>query len=187
MAADDVLPILLKMGVWHKLPINMSKWEELCKRPDEQGKFITIYSSTPQQAQEIAEQLFQSAWVQGCKESADGKYDRIKLGTIPGDVLVLGTENLYCRYGSFGGKHIPGPEIGTAVQDNRNVGWPPWLMGYGEMLKNGITQYPSVGNKELTWNEALDIARKNNQVIISQAIGVMGGYNRRPNVQNRCK
>jgi hypothetical protein len=145
--ADEILPLLRQHQIWHKLPLNMKTMQELYQTDDERGKFITIYSKNPAQAREIARELFTCDWTRGFARNELGEaYSRGRLGWIDGDVQIAGMENVYCRYGAYVGKFVPGPAPGTRVRDDRSNGWPSWLPGWGEMLARGERDYPPVGS-----------------------------------------
>lgn len=176
-AASEVLPILRDLSVWHKIPKDMTSMAKLYAKPQEVGKFITIYSATPAEAREIATALFSCDWTKGFARDESGKpYDRARVGTITGDVQLSGMENAYCRYGGYSGKRIPGPDPNTYVLDNRDCGWPPWLPGWGEMLRKGLREYPEVytDGPIVPWDQAVARARAQGNVRMRTAIGLSG-------------
>jgi len=176
-AASEVLPILRNLNVWHKIPRNIASMAELYAKPQEVGKFITIYSATPAEARKIATALFSCDWTKGFARDESGKpYDRARVGTITGDVRLSGMENAYCRYGCYSGDRIPGPDPNTSVFDNRDCGWPPWLPGWGEMQRKGLREYPDVyiGGPTLPWDQAVARARAQGNLRMRTAIGLSG-------------
>jgi hypothetical protein len=159
LAADYTLPILRELGVFHKLPINMTLLKGLYNKPQETGKFITIYTMSPQETVQVIGALRGSAWARGEVQSPS----RIANPRIGGDLRVAGIANVYCRYGAYQGNLVHGPTTGTMVADNRNVGWPPWVKDFFTMASQNLS-YPTDGPKgtKLEWNDAIESAKLNN-------------------------
>lgn len=112
--ALQVLPTLIALNVWHKLPKDFKALTSLYSNPHQQGKFITIYSMSGPEAVKIVTALRPVL----PKYNAHG-------GPLPShDKRIIGLSTVTCRYGAFSGNTITDPQ-GQTVKDDR-LNPPAW-------------------------------------------------------------
>ncbi|MCP5420037.1 MAG: hypothetical protein H6970_03090 [Gammaproteobacteria bacterium] len=103
-----VLPTLVALNVWHKLPKDFSALTKLYSSPHQQGKYITIYSMNAGDALAIVKAL----------RPIMPKYNLHGAPLPPNDKRVIGLSSATCRYGAFSGNKITDPR-GQLVNDDR--------------------------------------------------------------------
>jgi len=107
--AKDVLPTLIQLDAWHKLPLDKARLQQLYSSPTQQGKFITIYTKGPFHARAIVSEL----------RKVMPRYNVHNSSLAPNEKRVIGLSTVTCRFGAFSG-HTIFDLHGNKHTDDRN-------------------------------------------------------------------